>query len=301
MDTNSPICHKSQAPGSFLGISLSHIAAIMVCHWIGQLTPSAFVSTYHTIAAQLFPTEATIKRTKMNCPSLGALWIKNIKTLKPPLTHKWMFLSQLQLLVTPMTSVDKLIAIVTLNITKQCLFANFLFLIITSTLSAPLPNVSVNIPDILSCSVNKSGDETQPLRPIRIYFSWSLKKHVNYLDNVFFKKCELLHSNVKWQRWKLVLHHMRSLVFCPSLDQVFYKSLRYRFLQAWTGNLYYQENAWWASPPEAEFCSQLTSGSSTHHLCSIPSKAVSQCEKLARTGKKILPGGTRSVRYSVYL
>lgn len=57
----------------------------MVCRWIGQLRPSAFVSTYHTIAAVLFPTMGVIMKTKMNCPFLGALCIESIKTLNLPI------------------------------------------------------------------------------------------------------------------------------------------------------------------------------------------------------------------------
>ena len=64
---------------------MSHIATIMACHGIGQLTPSAFVSTYHTIVALLFPTAVMIMKTKMNCPCLGAVWLKNIKTLNLPI------------------------------------------------------------------------------------------------------------------------------------------------------------------------------------------------------------------------
>lgn len=60
---------SSKAQGTFL-VSLSHTATIMVCHWIGQLTPTAFVSTYHTIAALLFSHRGYDKENKdeLSCP-----------------------------------------------------------------------------------------------------------------------------------------------------------------------------------------------------------------------------------------
>lgn len=80
----------------------------MVCHWIGRLTPSAFVSTYHTIAALLFPTVAMIKKTKMNCPFPGCALMQEHKDAENPHTDEWTYLSQLQLLTTPMENGVKL-------------------------------------------------------------------------------------------------------------------------------------------------------------------------------------------------
>lgn len=77
----------STAQGKFLRISLSRVATMVGYQWIGRPTPTAFISTYRTIAAALFPTTGIIMRTKTNSPRLCALWNTNIKKLNTP---RWM-------------------------------------------------------------------------------------------------------------------------------------------------------------------------------------------------------------------
>lgn len=73
LDTERRVRHFLKWNTNFGGVFLSHIATIVVCDWIGLLTPSVFVSTYDTIAGLLFPTMDIIMETKMNCLFLGAL------------------------------------------------------------------------------------------------------------------------------------------------------------------------------------------------------------------------------------
>lgn len=75
------------AMDKILGITLSCMATVTGCYPIGQLTPSAFVPTNHTIAGELFPTmDMIMEKKKKNSPSLGAVWIReNKKETEHPL------------------------------------------------------------------------------------------------------------------------------------------------------------------------------------------------------------------------
>lgn len=82
---------------------LTHIAAILLCRWIGRLTPSAFVSTYHTIAALLFSHRGCDNEDKdeLSFPPGPSEWTAKKKTQNTP-ADECAVLSQLRLFSVPM-------------------------------------------------------------------------------------------------------------------------------------------------------------------------------------------------------